>query len=82
MDEELVAALLPGLDGDVAADALAAGEQPEVVVVDGDLEEEGDGRIGSPPLRDTALLDWCIKLLEDLRPAAVAAGAGRPGAAG
>jgi transcription-repair coupling factor (superfamily II helicase) len=43
---------------------------------------EGDGRIGSPPLRDTALLDWCIKLLDDLRPAAVAAGAGRPGAAG
>jgi transcription-repair coupling factor (superfamily II helicase) len=42
---------------------------------------EGDGRMGAPPLRDTALLDWCIRLLADLSPATVAAGAGQVGAA-
>jgi transcription-repair coupling factor (superfamily II helicase) len=42
---------------------------------------EGDGRIGAPPLRDIALLDWCIKLLADLGPVPVAAGAGQAGAA-
>jgi transcription-repair coupling factor (superfamily II helicase) len=36
-------------------------------------EGAAGGRIGAPPLRDEALLDWCTKLLEDLaaQPAAV-----------
>ncbi|HTK65872.1 MAG TPA: transcription-repair coupling factor, partial [Pseudonocardia sp.] len=42
---------------------------------------EGDGRIGAAPLRDTALLDWCARLLADLTPATAAAGAGQGGAA-
>jgi transcription-repair coupling factor (superfamily II helicase) len=42
---------------------------------------EGNGRIGAPPLRDTALLDWCLRLLADLGPTPVAAGAGQAGAA-
>jgi len=30
------------------------------------LGAAGSGRIGAPPLRDQALLDWCSKLLESL----------------
>ncbi len=37
-------------------------------------EGAAGGRIGAPPLRDEALLEWCTKLLESLAPQPVTAG--------
>ncbi len=39
-------------------------------------EGSAGGRIGAPPLRDEALLDWCTKLVESLAAAPAAASAG------
>ncbi|HEY8374444.1 MAG TPA: transcription-repair coupling factor [Pseudonocardiaceae bacterium] len=54
-----------------------------VVSVPRPTEGAAGGRIGAPPLRDVALLDWCRKFLEslDVRPASanVAVGAGPAG---
>jgi transcription-repair coupling factor (superfamily II helicase) len=38
----------------------------QVLSVPRPTEGPAGGRIGAPPLRDTALLDWCRKLLDDL----------------
>ena len=38
----------------------------QVLSVPRPTEGPAGGRIGAPPLRDTVLLDWCAKLLDDL----------------
>jgi transcription-repair coupling factor (superfamily II helicase) len=49
----------------------------QVLSVPRPLEGPAGGRTGAPPLRDTALLSWCVRLLDDLAvaPARAAVGA-------
>jgi transcription-repair coupling factor (superfamily II helicase) len=49
----------------------------KVVSVPRPTEGAAGGRIGAPPLRDLALLDWCADFLESLVPSPTAAAAGR-----